>query len=145
MVLQTRGDAKFIIVGDGHMKAALESRVHQLGISHAVIFVGSVKSGSPHLKALFKSCDAVVVPSRNEPFGIVVLEAWAAGKPVVATTSGGPRDFVKPDRDGWLVDPNPDSIAWGITKICQNFEHARWMGQTAKRKALDEFNWAHIA
>ncbi|CAE8614205.1 unnamed protein product [Polarella glacialis] len=95
--------------------------------------------------ALFKSCDAVVVPSRNEPFGIVVLEAWAAGKPVVATTCGGPRDFVKPDREGYLVDPNPSSIAWGICKICENFEHSRWMGSVAKAKALEEFNWDFIA
>lgn len=63
----------------------------RLGVAHAVHFAGSVKSGTTHLKAgkgkglasaactcleaLFKSCDAVVVPSRNEPFGIVVLEA----------------------------------------------------------------------
>ena len=44
-------------------------------MGHAVHFAGSVKSGTTHLKALFKSCDAVIVPSRNEPFGIVVLEA----------------------------------------------------------------------
>ncbi|CAE8610854.1 unnamed protein product [Polarella glacialis] len=145
MILSSRGNAKFVIVGDGHMKAALEARAAQLGISHAVHFAGSVKSGSAHLKALFKSCDAVVVPSRNEPFGIVVLEAWAAGKPVVATTCGGPRDFVKPDREGYLVDPNPSSIAWGICKICENFEHSRWMGSVAKAKALEEFNWDFIA
>jgi len=145
MVLQARGDAKFVFVGDGHMKAALEGQAHAMGISHAVHFAGSVKSGTDHLKALFKSCDAVVVPSRNEPFGIVVLEAWAAGKPVVATTCGGPRDFVAPDLDGYLVDPNEGSIAWGICKICENFEHARWMGTRAREKALNEFNWAFIA
>mmetsp|Transcript_108130 Transcript_108130/g.271999 ORF Transcript_108130/g.271999 Transcript_108130/m.271999 type:complete len:2009 (+) Transcript_108130:103-6129(+) len=145
MVLQARGDAKFVFVGDGHMKASLEAEAQKRGIGHAVAFAGSVKSGTAHLKSLFKSCDAVVVPSRNEPFGIVVLEAWAAGKPVVATTCGGPRDFVLPDKDGYLVDPNPGSIAWGICKICENFDHARWMGSRAQRKALDEFNWAFIA
>lgn len=55
------------------------------------------------MHALFKSCDAVVIPSRNEPFGIVVLEAWSSGKPVVATKCGGPRDFVNPDHTGYLV------------------------------------------
>jgi len=145
MVLQARGDAKFVFVGDGHMKASLEAEANKRGIGHAVSFAGSVKSGTAHLKSLFKSCDAVVVPSRNEPFGIVVLEAWAAGKPVVATTCGGPRDFVQPDKDGFLVDPNPGSIAWGICKICENFDHARWMGSHAQEKALNEFNWAFIA
>mmetsp|Transcript_13633 Transcript_13633/g.30989 ORF Transcript_13633/g.30989 Transcript_13633/m.30989 type:complete len:1989 (-) Transcript_13633:86-6052(-) len=144
-ILRERGDAKFLIVGDGHMKAQLVSRVNQLGIGHAVHFAGSVKSGSAHLKALFKTCDAVIVPSRNEPFGIVVLEAWAAGKPVVATTCGGPRDFVKADREGFLVDPNPGSIAWGCKQICMNFQHAAWMGKQAKVKALGEFSWSHIS
>eukprot|EP00929_Paragymnodinium_shiwhaense_P042980 TRINITY_DN22156_c0_g2_i1.p1 TRINITY_DN22156_c0_g2~~TRINITY_DN22156_c0_g2_i1.p1 ORF type:complete len:1969 (-),score=563.19 TRINITY_DN22156_c0_g2_i1:210-6116(-) len=144
-ILQARGDAKFVFVGDGHMKAALEGRAQQLGISHAIYFAGSVKSGSAHLQALFKSCDAVVVPSRNEPFGIVVLEAWAAGKPVVATTCGGPRDFVTPDKNGYLVDPEPGSISWGVCKICENFEHARWMGAQAKQRALTEFSWHYIA
>lgn len=67
----------------------------------AVRFVGKMGGGALH--ALFKSCDAVVVPSRNEPFGIVVLEAWSAAKPVVATNSGGPRDFVNPNVTGVLV------------------------------------------
>lgn len=145
MVLQARSDARFVIVGDGHMRSTLEAEAQKRGIAHAVHFAGAVKSGSPHLKALFKSCDAVVVPSRNEPFGIVVLEAWAAGKPVIATTCGGPRDFVDPERDGYLVDPNPSSITWGICKICENFDHARWMGAQAREKALRQFNWGFIA
>merc|ERR1719265_2618355 len=99
------------------MKAHNEARAHQLGVSHAICFTGSLKSGSAHLKALFKACDAVVVPSRNEPFGIVVLEAWASGKPVVATTSGVPRFFVKSDEDGYLVSPDPGSVAWGCRRI----------------------------
>eukprot|EP00931_Biecheleriopsis_adriatica_P014933 TRINITY_DN11708_c0_g2_i1.p1 TRINITY_DN11708_c0_g2~~TRINITY_DN11708_c0_g2_i1.p1 ORF type:complete len:2023 (-),score=410.01 TRINITY_DN11708_c0_g2_i1:153-6221(-) len=144
-VLQCRGDAKFVIVGDGHLKAANEGRAHALGLGHAVCFTGSLKSGSAHLKALFKACDAVVVPSRNEPFGIVVLEAWAAGKPVVATSSGGPRDFVKPGEDGFLVSPDSGSVAWGCRKILEDFEHAKWMGQNAQAKALREFSWEHIA
>jgi hypothetical protein len=87
----------------------------------------------------------VVVPSRNEPFGIVVLEAWASGKPVVATTSGGPRDFVKPGEDGYLVDPSPNSIAWGCCKIMENFKHSEWMGKNAQAKAAREFSWDYIA
>jgi hypothetical protein len=144
-ILNYRGDAKFVIVGDGHLKAHNEGRAHALGVSHAICFTGSLKSGSAHLKALFRSCDAVVVPSRNEPFGIVVLEAWASGKPVVATTSGGPRDFVKPGEDGYLVNPDPGSVAWGCCQILQDFDHARRMGLNAQAKAMREFSWEHIA
>jgi len=144
-ILQCRGDAKFVIVGDGHLLAHNQSRVAALGVGDAVRFTGSLKSGTGHLKALFRACDAVVVPSRNEPFGIVVLEAWASGKPVVATRSGGPRDFVTPGEDGYLVDPDPGSIAWGCCKILENFEHSKWMGRSAQAKALRDFSWEHIA
>ena len=104
LVLASRHDVKFLIVGDGYMKSDLERRVQELGISHAVRFLGSM-SGRP-LVELFKSADCVCLPSRNEPFGIVVLEAWASGKPVVATSSGGPREFVDHGVDGYHVHPS---------------------------------------
>eukprot|EP00921_Rhytidocystis_pertsovi_P025088 GHVQ01040468.1.p1 GENE.GHVQ01040468.1~~GHVQ01040468.1.p1 ORF type:complete len:1022 (-),score=152.14 GHVQ01040468.1:1478-4543(-) len=100
-ILKFRGDVKFVIVGDGHMRHELEGRANHLGVGHAVRFVGKKTGGE--LKSLFKACDAVLVPSRNEPFGIVVLEGWSAWKPVIATTCGGPRDFVTPNVDGVLV------------------------------------------
>ncbi|CEL94386.1 unnamed protein product [Vitrella brassicaformis CCMP3155] len=143
MILNMRNDCKFLMVGDGHMKAGLEGRTQQLGVGHAVRWLG--KKGGGELKSLFKACDAVVVPSRNEPFGIVVLEAWSASKPVVATTCGGPRDFVSPDNDGWLVDPEPGSIAWGVCEILKNFAHSQWMGTRGRVKAAFNFSWDTIA
>eukprot|EP00916_Digyalum_oweni_P023069 GHVL01038353.1.p1 GENE.GHVL01038353.1~~GHVL01038353.1.p1 ORF type:complete len:1325 (+),score=240.19 GHVL01038353.1:30-3977(+) len=143
MILSCRADAKFLFVGDGHMMTELRQISSSLSVSHAVKFLG--KREGPELKNIFKSCDAVVVPSRNEPFGIVVLEAWSAHKPVVATTCGGPRDFVTPSQDGWLVDPTPESIAWGCCEILQNFEHSRWMGNRGRVKAAFSFSWDKIA
>jgi glycosyltransferase involved in cell wall biosynthesis len=142
-ILAQRGDAKFAICGDGYMRGDLERRAHELGVAHAVRFLGSV-SGAP-LVELFKSADCVCVPSRNEPFGIVVLEAWASGKPVVATTSGGPREFVQHGEDGFHVDPHPESIAWGVCEVFANFDRARDMGGRGRHKAGENFNWDRIA
>ncbi|KAJ1611089.1 LPS glycosyltransferase, partial [Cryptosporidium canis] len=142
-ILKYRSDAKFIIVGDGHQKDEIVRRSHQLGIYNSVRFVGK-KSGDDVIR-LYKACDAVVVPSRNEPFGIVVLEGWTAGKPVVATTSGGPRDFLTPNVDGYLVEPCKDSIAWGCCEILKNFDHSRWMGSRGRVKAAYSFSWDSIA
>ncbi|PFH31917.1 glycosyltransferase [Besnoitia besnoiti] len=142
-ILKFRSDAKFVFVGDGHMMSQLVQRCRQLNVTHAVRFIG--QSAGAALHALFKSCDAVVVPSRNEPFGIVVLEAWSSGKPVVATNSGGPRDFVNPDNTGYLVDPEPGSIAWGCCEILKNFEHSRWMGSRGRVTAAFSFSWDSIA
>ncbi|KAF6000687.1 hypothetical protein F1559_001296 [Cyanidiococcus yangmingshanensis] len=101
--------------------------------------------GGAPLVELFKACDVVCVPSRNEPFGIVVLEAWASGKPVVVTKNGGPREFVSHDVEGYQIDASPDSIAWGICKCFENFEHSRFMGEQGRKKAHQQFSWDHIA
>ena len=89
--------------------------------------------------------DAVCVPSRNEPFGIVVLEAWAAGKPVLATVNGGPNEFVWHETNGLKIYPNPDSIAWGIETLFKNFERARWMGGNGRYAVDVAFTWNRIA
>ena len=143
-ILEHRHDAKVVFVGDGDMRPYLEHRAYELGVSHAVRFLGAM---DPHgeLINLYKSTDMVCVPSRNEPFGIVVLEAWAAGKPVVATQNGGPRDFVSHGEDGYLVYDNPHSICWGVNTVLGNFEHARWMGQQGRVKAAYGFSWDAIA
>jgi glycosyltransferase involved in cell wall biosynthesis len=143
-ILEHRHDAKIVFVGDGDMRGYLEQRAHQMGVAHAVRFLGS-KSPDGELIDLYKSTDTVVVPSRNEPFGIVVLEAWAAGKPVVATLNGGPRDFVSHGEDGFLIYDNPYSICWGVNTIFGNFEHARWMGSRGRVKAAYGFSWDAIA
>jgi glycosyltransferase involved in cell wall biosynthesis len=143
MVLNHRRDAKFIFIGDGHMRWDLDRRMHQLGVAHAVRFLGS-KSGKEVLN-LFKSTDLVCVPSRNEPFGIVILEAWAAGKPVVATYNGGPRETITHNQNGLLVYDHPGSIAWGICNTFDNFMHANWMGQQGKETAERDYSWDALA
>ena len=125
------------------MRGALERRSHQLGVAHAVRFLGPVHDDS--LARLYRSCDAVCVPSRNEPFGIVLLEAWASRKPVVATENGGPREMVVPGRNGFLVSDNPGSIAWGIRQIFEDFEGARAMGVAGRDMAEEGFSWDSIA
>ncbi|MFH1448549.1 MAG: glycosyltransferase family 4 protein, partial [Candidatus Micrarchaeota archaeon] len=81
-VLRDNPQARTVFVGDGYMKNQLEGRAHQLGVSHTTRFLGY--SAESDILDLYKACETVCVPSRNEPFGLVVLEAMASGKPVVA-------------------------------------------------------------
>ena len=143
-ILHYRPDAKFVFVGDGYMRWDLDRRAHQLKVSHAVRFLGNM-DGNGELLNLYKSADCVCVPSRNEPFGIVVLEAWAAGKPVVATYSGGPSEVVRHGETGYMVYPNHDSICWGIKEIFRNFAHARWMGERGRVTAAYGYSWDLVA
>lgn len=142
-ILHRRQDAKIVFVGDGYMKQHLEHRARELRVAHAVRFLGALGPNSDLIN-LYKSADVVCVPSRNEPFGIVVLEAWAAGKPVVATRNGGPSEFITHGHDGYLVYDNPPSICWGINEIFGNFAHARWMGERGRVKAAYSFSWGKI-
>lgn len=142
-ILASRPDAKFVLVGDGYMKDGLAKRVHELGVQGSVRFTGKM-SGQP-LVDLFKATDVVVIPSRNEPFGIVTLEAWASNKPVVVTKSGGPREFVWHDNDGFLVDTTAAGISWGVCNAFINFEHAKYMGERGRVKAAFQFSWDKIA
>jgi glycosyltransferase involved in cell wall biosynthesis len=135
--------AKFIFAGDGNMRPALEHRAWQLGVSHATRFLG-FRNGH-ELPELYKTCDVVCVPSRNEPFGIVVLEGWSAGKPVVVTKNGGPDEFVWHEVNGLKIYPHPASVGWGLGTLFTNFEWARWMGHNGRVAVESSFTWDHVA
>jgi glycosyltransferase involved in cell wall biosynthesis len=85
------------------------------------------------------------MPSRNEPFGIVILESWSAGKPVVSTINGGPEEFIWHEVNGLKVNATPDSIGWGVGTVFTDFEWARWMGRNGRIAAETAFAWDHIA
>ena len=143
MVLGYFPSAKFIIAGDGPEKDAVMNRARELGVSHAVRFLGTMTRGQ--YSELVRSVDIVAVPSRNEPFGIVALEAWAAGKPVVATTAGGPREFVWHGVDGFLVDACPGGLAHGIGSLLADHDHCRALGRNGRVAVEDKFNWDTVA
>ncbi|HUI58002.1 MAG TPA: glycosyltransferase family 4 protein [Bryobacteraceae bacterium] len=142
-ILRYHPRAKFIFAGDGELRGPVERRAHQLGVAHATRFLGFQTNGA--LADLYKSCDVVCVPSRNEPFGIVILEAWSAGKPVVSTKNGGPEEFVWHSVNGLKVYAHPDSIAWGLGTVFGDFEWARWMGRNGRLAAETAFTWDAIA
>ncbi len=143
MVLGYFPSAKFIIAGDGPEKEGLINRANELGVGHAIRFLGSLSRGE--YSELMRSIDILALPSRNEPFGIVALEAWAAGKPVVATTAGGPREFVWHNVNGFLVDANPGGLAHGIGSLLADHDHCRALGRNGRVAVEDKFNWDTIA
>jgi glycosyltransferase involved in cell wall biosynthesis len=135
--------AMFVFAGDGEMRWDLENATRSRGLQRNTRWLGKVPREP--LRNLIKSCDAVCVPSRNEPFGIVILEAWSASKPVVATVIGGPGEYVTHDRTGFSINPTSDSVAWGVGHIFANFSHARRMGENGRREVEKRFTWDIIA
>jgi glycosyltransferase involved in cell wall biosynthesis len=137
-------NAKFIIVGSGYMKEQLLNIVRSMGLEHKVLFEGFVDEQS--LLKLQKVADVSVVPSLFEPFGIVALEAMAAKSPVVASDTGGLSEIIEHDVSGVKVYPNnPDSLAWGITKILLDQNFGNTLRENAYRKVQEKYNWEKIA
>ncbi|MCD1294457.1 glycosyltransferase family 1 protein [Methanocella sp. CWC-04] len=140
LVLKKRGDAKFIFVGEGDMRGACERKAKKMGVSDACIFTGYLPDD--HLIDIFNACDMLVVPSRNEPFGIVVLEAWDIGKPVIGTDAVQIIDnFV----NGIKARMYPESIAWCITNVINKPGALKWMGGQGKKLIDAIYNWDYIA
>lgn len=142
-ILRLNGNSKFVFVGDGGMRDSLQRRTWQLGIEQAVRFLGFRHTNET--VNLFKLTDGLCVPSRNEPFGIVILEAWSAGKPVVTTDIGGPKEFVQHEYNGLKITPNPDSIAWGLGTLLSDFRKAQWMGENGRKSVGAHFEWDNVA
>jgi glycosyltransferase involved in cell wall biosynthesis len=141
-VRRHRGDAKFVFVGDGDMRSSLEGQAGEAGLHNAVRFTGT--RGGADLVGLFKSADVVCVPSRNEPFGIVVLEAWSATRPVVVTCNGGPREFVRDQETGWVVEPNKQSLGWALGTALADTANADRIGANGRQEAETRFSWDAI-
>ncbi|MFA4991710.1 MAG: glycosyltransferase family 4 protein [Candidatus Omnitrophota bacterium] len=142
-ILKYHNNAKFVFVGDGEMRWGVEDKARHMGVSHATRFLGHTNGWK--LTDLYKAADTVCVPSRNEPFGIVLLEAWSSGKPVVATSNGGPAEIIWHDVTGLKIYANPDSIAWGIGTLFSDFDHARWMGRNGRLAVETAFSWDVVA
>ncbi|HVP17039.1 MAG TPA: glycosyltransferase family 4 protein [candidate division Zixibacteria bacterium] len=137
-------DAKFVFVGNGYMRDQLSDLARHLGIAHKVMFTGFIDDET--LRKLQKSADVSVVPSLFEPFGIVALEAMAAGSPVVVSDAGGLPEIVNHDVDGVKVySGNPDSLSWGITKVLTDEGFANRLRANAHRKVQEKYNWDMIA
>ena len=142
-VLKFYPSTKYVFAGDGHLRGEVYSMAQQMGGAHAVRMLGDKRGRE--LYDLFKACDIVAVPSRNEPFGIVILEGWSAEKPVVSTKRGGPAEFVWHEVNGLQVDDTPESVAWGLGTLLADHQRSRWMGRNGRAAVEAAFSWDTIA
>jgi glycosyltransferase involved in cell wall biosynthesis len=137
-------NAKFVIVGNGYMKEPLSNLVKGMGLAHKVTFTGFVDDET--LGNLQRCADVCVVPSLFEPFGIVALEAMAAKSPVVVSDTGGLSEIVEHDVTGVKVYPdNPDSLAWGITKVLLDEDFSSRLENNAYKEVQENYNWDRIS
>jgi glycogen(starch) synthase len=136
-------DHDLVIAGDGPERPRLEEHARNLGISPRVRFPG--KADRATTVALFKGCEFFVLPSRQEPMGIVNLEAMAAGKAVVASRVGGVPEIVVDGVTGILVEPeNPEPLAAVLPLLAADADLRSRLGAAGRDKAAC-FSWSAIS
>ncbi len=134
-VMETIPNAKFLIVGDGPRKEALENLVHDLGISKHVIFTGFVGD----IAGIYSFTDVAVLSSWSEGLPQSILQAMAAGVPVVATKAGGVPEAVINEKTGILVEPGDhEALAKSITRILNNRELSLRLAKDAREHVMNE-------
>ena len=130
-----------IMAGDGGMRPWLQERASTMGLP--VRFPGYITDAE--YVRLLTAADLVVIPSRNEPFGIVLPEAWSAGNPVVACDVGGLHENIEQRRDGIRTEVSADSIASAICETLDNMERSHQWGRNGRNKVYRDFQWNGIA
>lgn len=114
----------------------LKAQAADLGIEHHVIFLGKRRDAAK----IINGCDLFVLPSKIEGFGIVLLEAMALKKPVVASNTGGIPEIVSNGKTGLLVEPgNPISIANAIADLYRDRKKAMVFGENGRRTVEESF------
>jgi glycosyltransferase involved in cell wall biosynthesis len=108
-----------------------------------------LRNDDPELIQAFHACDVFVLPSMHEPFGIVVLEAWSAGKPVIVSRVGGLQALVREAQTGVFIDPNaadaaPD-LAAKLDRFASQPDLRARLGAAGREEARSRYDWARIA
>lgn len=127
-VIPARADAMFLLAGDGPLREQIARDIERRGMGGDVRVVGRV----PHARRLIAGADLVVLSSLHEALPVVVMEALAAGVPVVSTDVGGIREVVRSGWNGILTEPGSSAdLARGILDAMEPATHRRLRGGAA--------------
>lgn len=140
---QTSEDIRLVIVGEGQEKPLLEQQMKKLNLTERVEFKGYVEGEA--LRRLYMESDAFILPTREDCFGLVLLEAMCASLPVISSKyADGARDLIEEGKNGYIVDPeDTDAFAKTIERLFTEGNLAE-MGSYSYQKA-QEFSFSNVA
>ena len=129
---------RLLIGGEGEEGASLRAQAHRLGLGDTVVFQGWIDDGA----AFLAQGDLMLVPSRYEPFGLVVIEAMAAGLPVIASDLEGPREILDGGRLGAVVPAgNPEALAKAVLTALDQYPQTCERAASAQQEALKTYGF----
>ena len=143
-VIQNLSDAKLVVVGDGPMRMAWESMVDDLGLHQHVRFLGRI----PNVEKLSQLQESafLLLPSKVEGFGIVILEAFACNKPVLVSSIGALRELVSDEVDGFFADPTvEEDWAKKMMILFTDSKRTQQMGLMGRTKCASSFSNERVA
>jgi glycosyltransferase involved in cell wall biosynthesis len=138
-VIKERKDTLFVLVGNGPLRNQLLSNVISAGLKSHFVFLGDVSEED--LPQIYRCADVFAFPSIQEGQGIVLLEAQASAKPVVAFSVSGITEAVRDKETGLLVAPNSTDLANAILKLLSDASLREKMGAIGREFVLRELSW----
>ncbi len=141
-VTQQERQVGFVLFGEGPLRPALTQHIAVRGLHDRFILAGF----SPDIRRFLPHFDVAVLPSYTEGLPVVVLEALAAGVPVVATAVGGTPEVIDEGIQGFLVAPgDPNALADRILQLLQTDSLRHEMGQQGRQRVREHFSFAQMA
>jgi len=141
-------DAHLLLIGpvtDEAYGQALTRTVTERGLSAHVTRIDGLRANDPALVDAYHAADVFLLPSLHEPFGIVALEAWAAGCPVVASRVGGIPGFATHMRNAFLFEPSDVSQAVvGLASVLLHPTLGRTLAEAGRRRAAERYDWTKV-
>jgi phosphatidylinositol alpha-1,6-mannosyltransferase len=130
----------YVVVGDGDLRPRLEHEVRARFPTLQVWFAGA--QPPERLRGFYEAADVFVMPSRQEGFGIVFLEAMAVGRPVIAGRCGGAPEVVADGETGFLVEPSDvETLTARLALLLDRPELCRQMGEAGRRHVAEHFSF----
>jgi len=148
-ILMKHPDVVVVLAGactDAEYGRALELSVCELGLQEKVLMPGGFSPGDPRLIGLMQQAAVVILPSISETFGLVILEAWAAGAPVISSRTSGASALMQHGENGWLFNlENPQEFHEALDQVLGNQKSAAVAAAKGRELARCTYDTAVLA
>jgi glycosyltransferase involved in cell wall biosynthesis len=130
---------------DAHYGEQIQRQISESALKNRVVLTGGLPHGDSRLIGLFQLAQSIVLPSISETFGLVLLEAWAAGTPVISSRTSGATSLIVPGENGWLFDLNePMAFHRAVDEVLLRPEPRTRFAAAGRQLVLAEYDQSAV-
>lgn len=144
---QEKEDVKLVLIGpvtSAQYFNEMEKMIRDYRLEDDVLIIKGLKADNPELISAYQNADVFILPSIHEPFGIVVLEAWASGTAVIAAKTGGLKKLVNSDKTGLLFDGSIEDLYVNYQRLKTDKKFKRTIEQEALKEVKEIYSWQSV-